>query len=122
MRTSCQLPKPVRMRVIWAVRDYERMRMEYDEALWDSPGPPDGQPRGTKISNPTERKGMQRAELSRTLEAIEQAFNTVPEEYRQGVWNNVVYRISYPIDAGSATYARHKGKFLYRAAKNLYLI
>lgn len=122
MKNKYQLPHPVRMRVIWLVRDYERLKREYDNAIWDSPEPSDGQPRGNNCGDPTEREGLKRAELSKDLEAIEQAFNAIPEEYQQGVWDNVVYRARYPMDAGIATYKRHRGKFLYRVAKNLFWV
>ncbi|MCQ4637138.1 hypothetical protein NE619_10410 [Anaerovorax odorimutans] len=122
MKSKYQLPRAVRMQVIWLVRDYERMKLEYDNAIWTGCGPMDGLPRGNRIGNPTERDALKRIDLSKRIEAIEQALNTVPEEYRKGVWDNLVDRAKYPIDAGSATYARHKGKFLYRIAKNLYFI
>lgn len=122
MRNKYQLPHPVRMQVIWLVRDYERMKLEYDNAIWDSPGPPDGQPRGNNTGDPTEREGLKRADIGKRLEAIEQAFNTVPEEYRQGVWDNVVYGAGYPIYAHRNTYGNHKRRFLYCIAKKLHLV
>lgn len=121
-RNKYQLPGTVRMRVIWLVRDYDRMKAEYYSLLDNGNGPPDGQPRGSTTGNPTERIGAKRAELSRNLEAIEQALNIIPTEYRRGVWNNVVYRSRYPMDAGEATYRRWKKKFLYNIAKNMNFI
>ena len=122
MRNKYQLPHPVRMQVIWLVRDYERMKVEYDNTIWASPGPMDGQPRGNTIGDPTGRAGIKRVDLAKRLEAIEQAFNTVPDEYRQGVWNNIVFSTRYPIYAHRNTYGNHKNRFLYQVARNLYLI
>ena len=65
---------------------------------------------------------MKRADLARNLEAIENALDSIPEEYRRGVWNNVVFRSRYPMDAGQATYRRWRARFLYRTAKNMNFI
>ena len=105
-RNKYQLPHTVRMRTIWLIKDYDRMKADYYALLEDSNGPADGQPRGSTTGNPTERTGMRRAELSRNLEAVEQALISIPEEYRRGVWNNVVHRCRYPSVAGQATYRR----------------
>ena len=121
-RNKYQLPGTVRMRTLWLIRDYDRMKAEYYSLLENGNGPPDGQPRGSTTGNPTERTGMKRADLARNLEAIEQALSTVPEEYRRGVWNNIVYRARYPMDAGQATYRRWRARFLYRTAKNMNFI
>ena len=119
---SCGLPDNVASQVYWLVKDYERMKLEYDNAIWDSPGPPDGQPRGNNTGDPTEREGMKRAELSKKLQAIEQAKLEIPEQYREGVWNNILYKTPYPIIAGRTTWWTYKTKFLRRVAEKLYWI
>lgn len=118
-RNKYQLPQAVRMQVIWLIKDYDRMKKEYCSMLDNGSAPPDGQPRGSTTGNPTERTGLKRAELSHKLDSIEKALETIPEEYRSGVWNNVVYRTRYPMDAGQATYRRWRARFLYRTAKNM---
>lgn len=116
------LPKPLYMQVLWLIRDYDRMLEEYQGAIDGSPNPPDGQPRGASLVNSTEQKALRRAELWFKIEAIDRALSTIPEEYRRGIWNNIVYWRQYPLDAGRATYARHKQKFVYRIAKKLHWI
>ena len=122
MRNKYQLPHPVRMQVIWMVRDFERMKNEYSALETKSPKPPDGQPRGGNVKDTTADAAIQRAELSSKIQAVERAYSMIPAEYRQGVWDNVVHRARYPSEAGERTYRRHKARFLYRAAKNLRLI
>lgn len=70
---SCGLPDELANQVIWLVKDYDRMKAEYDNTIWNSPAHPDGQPRGRNSGDPTSREAMKRAELSRKLQAIEQA-------------------------------------------------
>ncbi len=116
---SCGLPDNLANQVMWLVRDYERMKLEYDNAIWDSPGPPDGQPRGNNIGNPTEREGLKRAELFKKLQAVEQSKLEIPEQYRSGVWNNLLYKTPYPSAADRTTYWRHKARFMRRVAEKM---
>lgn len=120
MKNQYQLPHPIRMQVIWLVRDYERMKNQYNDLMEKSPGPSDGQPRGTGTTDTVSETAMRRAELSEKIKAVEDAYSGIPEEYRRGVWDNVTYRARYPSDAGIATYKRQRKKFLYRVAKNLF--
>lgn len=119
---SCALPDELARQVLWIVRDYDRMKQEYDNAIWDSPGPPDGQPRGSDTGAPTERGGIKRAELSKKLHAIEQSKLEIPEMYREGVWNNILYKTPYPYGANRTTYWRQKALFLRRVAEKLFLV
>ena len=116
------LPHALYMQVVWLIRDYDRMRDEYESSLEKSPAPPDGQPRGGNNVDSTQEKALTRVNLWTKIEAVDQALNTVPEEYRQGVWNNVVYRVRYPDDAAVSTYRRWKGRFIYQVAKNMFWI
>ena len=119
---SCGLPTELANQVIWLVKDYDRMKTEYDEAIWDSPDPPDGQPRGNNNGDPTSREAMKRAELFRKLQAVEQARLAIPEVYRDGVWNSVLHKTPYPRNADRTTYWREKSKFMRRVAENMFWI
>lgn len=116
------LPGTVWRQCIFLVRDYERLREEYEAAIQQGTPPPDGQPRAKAIKNQTEREGIVRAQMSIRLRAIENALYTVPEEYREGVWNNVVRGWRYPGDAHVQTYKRYKTRFITEVARNLFLI
>lgn len=102
------------------VRDYDRMKDEYAAILDKSANPPDGQPRGDNRIDTTSEKGMRCAELSKKLEAIEQARYAVQDEYRQGVWDNALYGLPYPEDADQTTYTKHKRLFMRAVAKKLH--
>ena len=86
------LPNAVYMQTIWILRDYPRMRQEADAILHESPPPPDGQPRGTGKGDDVFTKAARREDLLRKTSAIENALGSIPKEYRQGVWRNVIER------------------------------
>lgn len=115
------LPKAVYYQALYAVRDYDRLCREYQDILFESAPPADGQPRGTRMGAPTEQKAERLAEVSEKLDAIERALEQLPEEYRKGVFDNIRKNTAYPYTAGRATWARHRRRFLYHVAKNLHL-
>lgn len=119
MKTS-DMPEDLYRRTLSLIQGYERMRKDYDNAIWDSPEPPDGQPRGSNSGDPTSREALKRAELSRSLHAIEQARYLLPEEYRDGIWEHIVYGKSYPGSADRSTWWRYKRKFIREVAVNMY--
>lgn len=121
LKTS-EIPEELYRQTLFMIKDYDRMKEEYDNAIWDSPEPPDGQPRGGNTGDPTSREGMKRAELFRKLQAIEQAKLSLPEDYRDGVWNNVLYKTPYPKSAHRKTWWQYKTAFILRVARNMYWI
>ena len=114
------LPHNLYMRMLYLVRDYERIRSEREDILSASPVP-DGIPHSGN-GNPTEQKAIKMAELDSTCSAVEKALDIVPYEYRKAVWNNICYKSPYPINAGEATYKRWRCRFIYEVAKNLHEI
>lgn len=104
-----KLPHNLYMRMLYTVRDYERIKAEREEIMH-------GEYYGR---NPTESRGIRLASMVASCDAVDKALQEIPKEYRNGVWCNVCYQKPYPIDAGEATYARYRGKFLYMVAKNL---
>ena len=115
-----KLPHNLYMRMLYLVRDYERIRSEREDILAASPVP-DGIPH-SGTGNPTESKGIKLAELADNCKAVEAAIAIVPPEYRKGVWDNICYRSPYPVDAGEATYKRWRCRFIYEVAKFLHEI
>ena len=113
------LPTHLYTQVIGVIRDYERLKGEYDRILNQSASPPDGQPKGNNRTDTTSEKGMECAELSKKLKAVEQARYEVPEEYREGVWANTLYGVRFPADSDRTTYYRHKKIFIKALAKKL---
>lgn len=115
-----KLPHNLYMRILYLVRDYERIKSEREDIIHGSPEH-DGLP-ASNLGNPTEAKGIKLAMLGGNCKAIEEAFNEVPKEYRKGVWNNICYQSPYPIDAGEATYKRWRSRFIYKIAEKLHEI
>lgn len=116
-----KLPKAVYYQALYAVRDYDRVKREYNTMLGLSASP-DGQPRSTAPGDPTGRLAIRRTELSDRLTAIDRALCEIPKEYRRGVANNVMYGSPYPYMASIATWSRWRRKFLYFVAAYLRLI
>lgn len=119
------LPTPLYNQIIWQIRDYYRLKEQYNsiptegKSVSDIDGMPHGKVSGDDgMVNMVEK--MQR--LSTIIKIIDKERDSIPEEYRQGVWNNIMYRMAYPDDADRTTYARWKSRMIYNVAKNEGLI
>lgn len=115
-----KLPHNLYMRMLYLVRDYERIRSEREDILKGSPAP-DGIPH-SGIGNPTEQKAIKLAMLDRECEAVAKAIGKVPEEYRRPLINNICYGSPYPYTAHRNTYSYWRTKLLHFVACNLGLI
>lgn len=113
------LPTTLYMRAVYLIRDYDRLKQEYENLPWESPKPLDGQPRGTGIANPTEQKAIRRAVMLDEMKAIEQAERVIPEEYRRQVFENTKDKKPYPMGASYSTWRRYRQKFIWQVAKNM---
>lgn len=111
------LPRAQYHRTLWLIRDYYRLKEEAEYGIQTTPDPPDGMPRGTAISDPTADKAIALGRLLDIIHLIERERDAIPEEYRRGVWENVMYGTAYPRDADRSTYGRIKSRFVYGVAK-----
>lgn len=116
------LPYNLYRQTLYAIRDYERLKEEYEDMLTGSAINIDGQPKGTKIGDPTIILAIKAENIHNRIRAIEKAKETIPKEYVKGVWQNIVYDAPFPDDADRTTYGRYKSKFVYEAARQLTLI
>ena len=116
-----KLPHNLYMRILYLIRDYERIKSERDNVLY-STSCSDGQPHAPSISSPTEAKGIKLYEIGNRCRAVEEALQSIPQEYRQVVWSNICYQSPYPIIAGEATCKRWRSRLIYEVAKNLHEI
>lgn len=110
-----RLPHNLYMRVLYIIRDYDRLRSERQEIIHASPVM-DGMPRGNLQSSVAENKAIKLASLDEDCEAVERALLRIPAEYRKGVMNNICYGARYPIDADYSTYSRWRQRFIYWTA------
>ena len=115
------LPANVYRQAKYAVRDYDRLKAEYNELLLPSVTG-EGGGHGSTPGNPTENSAMRRAQLSDRLTAIDRAVAQIPEEYRRGLLDNIMYGAACPYSAGIATWSRQRRKLLYFVAKYLNIL
>ena len=117
------LPTPIYHQVIWIIRDFYRMSEEAEAILHESPGPSDGMPRGQGgTSDPNAAKAIKREELLRKVDIVDKSLKTIPPEYRQGVWQNILYHSPFPMDAARSAYGKYKSRFVWEVAHRLNLI
>lgn len=114
-----RLPHNLYMRMLYLIRDYERIKAERQDILHSSPEH-DGVP-VSGFGSPTEAKAMRMYAIDQECVAVEKALQGIPEEYRKGVLNNICYRSPFPSDAGESTYKRWRVRFVYYVAKNCHL-
>ena len=109
------LPKEVYHQTLWFIRDYPRMAERLNEILLEGSSG-DGIPGGNRTGDATLNKVLKRDELFRKTRAIEDAIERIPEEYRKGVWESLLYSKAFPLDADRSTYARYKSRAIYDVA------
>ena len=136
--TDYKLPQSVYMRVLWKIRDYERLREEQMKILYASSPPPDGQPKSSALGNPTEQKALRRAYIDAELAAIDQASIVLQGEYSNRMTTGFdpltafqdylyfcqEYRRKTKNDEGpcTRTWKYYRARFVYEVAKNSQLI
>lgn len=116
------LPNAVYHTTLWQIRDYFRMKENAQDILDESPAPPDGMPRSGDIIDQVYIKAHRRAIYIDKIKVIDDAIKTIPEEYRKGIWNNIIRGDRYPADAERATYGHYKSKFILKVAEGLKLV
>ena len=116
------IPHELYMQIIHIVRDYDGMVERLQDKLEESPAPSDGQPRGTGTSDPTFNKAQKISVLHDRITAIDSAVKMVPEEYREGILDNIRFNKPFPDYASMKTWTRWKGRLIKRIGENLYLL
>ena len=115
------LPQSVYQRTLWAIRDYDRMKAARREILYSYSCQQDGLPHASDPANPTEAKALKLAQLSRDMEAVEQALLLVDDDMRRGLMQNICDQTPYPYFPSKRTWQRAKQKFIHQVAENLRL-
>lgn len=116
------LPREAYNATVWIIRDYKRLKESAQAILEESPPPPDGMPKGTGTVGMIEAKALKRDIYITKIKAIENALETIPPEYRKGVWENITIYKRYPNDAAKNTYGNYKARFIFHVAINLKII
>lgn len=121
------LPQPVYRQALWAVKDLERLKGRLRElkadayalGSYDMSMPALGYGTG-RVCDVTGSKAVAIAHLSRRIDAIEDAFMTVPAKYRGGVEDKLIRDVPYDEEFASInTWKKWQQIFLYHVAHNL---
>ena len=70
----------------------------------------------------TGNKATEIANLSRRIDAIVSAFDAVPEQYRKGIEDKLIYDVPYSDDYHPNTWKRWQQVFIFNVAKNLQIM
>ena len=114
------LEKEVYFETIWYIRQYPKMVEEYEELMQGSyiwgKMKMDGMPHGTKTSDMVSAAAEKLADVTKRMLPIRKAIDHIPEEYHQGILDNIIHRKPYPIEADLSTWKRWKRRFVYWVA------
>jgi len=95
------LPHHLYMRMLYIIRDYERIKQN------------------TEMASEEGQKDNVFKGAVREAEAIEKALTYVPAFYRDGVLENIMDGSRYPMGADERTFRRYKQRYIYYVAKLL---
>lgn len=112
------LPKHLYKQTLCLIRDYNRLKEDYEEAILES-HTAEGGVGGGAPGDPTGALALRIENMHDRLKAVEKAKKEIPEEYQAGVWQNIIYDARYPDDADRRTYGRWKARFVYHVARNM---
>ncbi|MCF0140586.1 MAG: hypothetical protein HUJ78_00965 [Mogibacterium sp.] len=96
------LPRTVYMQCIWLVRDIDRMK--------------------AFVGDDANRDADMFENIESRIRTVEDALMTIPEEYRQGIVDNIVLKKSFKDYAHENTWRRWKQQFLYELAVRMKII
>ena len=113
------LPRAVYMKTIYQIRDYHRLKENLSDIMDEQPAPRQPQVSISNKGSLVETKAIKRERDMDIVTGIDKAIETIPEEYRHGVWQAVMYNSPYPEDAALSTYSKYKAEFIIRVAMNL---
>lgn len=113
------LPDYLYKEILCIIRGHEERLEDYLNKIEESPAPADGQPRGTRISDPTAEKAANLEALHRDIRAYEKALEAIPEEYHKGILDNLIKRKRYPDYANRKTWQKWKRRLVWQVARNL---
>lgn len=114
------LQRSLYRRTLALIRDYDRMKEIHDDIpeQGKSVSDVDGMPHSGNLHDDVFSKVADMSVYWEDMKAVEEALNLLPEEYRNGVWNNIVKNERYPDDANPKTYRRYKQTFIWHVARN----
>ena len=123
------LPQPVYRQALWAVKDLLRLRSRLSELRRAAYAVAERnlldrcvRSGGGFVCDSTGNNAVEIANLSCRIDAIVSAFDAVPEKYRAGIENKLVYDVPYSDDFHPNTWKRWQQVYLYNVAINLHIL
>ncbi|MDD4700328.1 MAG: hypothetical protein PHV07_08790 [Oscillospiraceae bacterium] len=117
------LPRSLYNRVLYIIRDYDRLCEQRKEIIYGSSNVESGMPHGSGISNPTERKAILLSQIESEISIIDKALRQIPPEYATYIFENIRYGYKCPSwvqnkdNANKNTWSRWRCQFIYLVAK-----
>lgn len=113
------LPRPVYSQVGWILRDYDRLKeLSQQASAAEEAG-------DAIVFYATDCIGLTPQsvidEAASKVAAIERTLLVIPEEYRQGIFDNMAYRRRLPDEASENTWKKWKRIFMESLARELNL-
>jgi len=112
------LPKTLYKRMIWLIRDYDRMKESW-EGLLQVQTMQIGQIRSTDVIDSVAYAAIRREKLWIDIEAIDWAMEQIPTEYRKAIHRHICYDERFPDYADRKTWFAWQGRFLWHVANRL---
>ena len=113
------LPRAVYMMTIYQIRDYYRLKEKLQDTIDGRPDPWQVRASGYRKGSSVEIKAIRRERDRNVVTGIDKALESIPEEYRSGVWWSVQENRRFPDDAAREKYSRYKSKFILMTAVNV---
>ncbi len=121
------LPQTVYRQALYAIKDLDRLRkkLEYLRSeAYDIKGraPNDIVGQSGYVSDRMADKAVEIASTQARIKAIEDAFQTIPFEYRDGIEDKLVYDVPYDLGHSINTWKKYQQRLIFRVAVNLRII
>lgn len=120
--TKYKLGRVLYNKTLWRIRDYNRLKDLANSIIDRTPEVSEPTSKTNKISDTVANAVIKREKYIKEIDIIDSCLNALPEEYKKGVWNNIMYDEPYPIYADRSTYGRWKSKFIHDVALELELV
>jgi len=115
---SFVLERPLYQQTLWFIRRYPSFKEKYNDSIRLG-GSMAGGPKPSLPGSSVENAAMRRVTISIQIDVVDRALAKIPEGYRQGVFEYVVYRKRYPDYASLNTWKMWKQRFVYYVAEEL---
>ena len=116
-----KLDKVLFRRMIFLVKDYERMQTTIND-IADVSSVQGSIAHSNLHSDITLYKVIKIERMREECRAVKWALEQIPIEYQQVIFNKVCHDSAYPLYADASTFSRWKCRFLYNIAKKLMYI